>query len=408
MQLKTRRLGRIQLPCRIRAVGSAQPPIELVLAAKSVGPILSFGSPAAPSHTAAVAFGRVPVLAAHTHTLQLYNASLIPAQFKAFVAGKGSVFSIDVREAELAAGATTTITVTVQLDETYAFADTLHLLVKDGAEMEVPLSATGIGHTLYCAAVTGKETLDLGDQFTGAPFSRTLMLENRGRRVMSIAWVNTELERVKKELGKALRGPGGKQDLGLMPADKQPVFSVEPERAVVPAKQAMEFVVTGSTARAAMHSEGLQLLAGTGATVRAALCALKMLVCAGAPLGANRHQRPPAVQAKPERVVLDFAAVAAVAVPLLAFSSRRLAFEYHYHPLSEPAPAQHTVTCSNVSRLPLTAALKTTPPFALDRRVLELAPGAAADVVVTMQHAFRKDRVSQQLKCASCYSATSR
>lgn len=269
--LKTRRLGRIQLPCRINAVGSSLPPIEFVLSARSIGPVLSFGCPDAPLATTAVAFDKVPVLDVHHHTLHAFNASLIPASFKAFVAGKGSVFAVNVREATLAAGEAIAIDVTVQLDETYAFSDVLHLLVDDGNELEVPLSATGVGNTLYCADLTGRDTLDFGNQFTSATFSRTLTVENQGRRMMNVLWVNAEVERVKRELGKALRGPGGKTDLSLIPLEKRAVFVVQPEKAVIPAKQATEFVVTGFVAKAQVHMERMQLLAGTGASVRCPL-----------------------------------------------------------------------------------------------------------------------------------------
>jgi hydrocephalus-inducing protein len=203
----------------------------------------------------------------HHHTLHAFNMSLIPASFKAFVAGKGSVFSVDVREATLAAGEAIAIDITVQLDETYAFSDVLHLLVDDGDELEVPLSATGVGNTLYCADLTGRDTLDFGDQFTSATFSRTLTVENQGRRMMNVLWVNAELERVKHELGKTLRGPGGKTDLSLIPPERRAVFVVQPEKAVILAKQAIEFVVTGFAATAQVHTERVQLLAGTGASV---------------------------------------------------------------------------------------------------------------------------------------------
>lgn len=100
--LKTCRLGRIMLPCRIGAVGSVLPPVEFVIAAKSVGPRLEFGPPGKrTSEMKAISFGRVTVLTTHTYTLPVHNPSLIAADVKAFIAGKSSVFSVATREAQL-------------------------------------------------------------------------------------------------------------------------------------------------------------------------------------------------------------------------------------------------------------------------------------------------------------------
>ena len=278
--LRTRRLGRIQLPCRIHAVGSAQPPIEFVLAARSTGPTIAFGTPDAPIATAAaaVAFGKVPVLDTHTQTLTLHNASLIDASLKAFVAGQGSAFSTSVREATLAPGEVLDIAVSVRLDEPVAFSDVLHCLVENGDELEIPLSAQGTGNTLYCADISGRERLDLGEQFTAAPFRRTIVVQNHGRRAMSVAWVNADLERTKKELGKLLRGANGKPDMSLIPAERQTAFAVGPECAVLAAKAEMEFVVSGASAKARALCERLQMLAGP-ATVCAHLLHARLCAC---------------------------------------------------------------------------------------------------------------------------------
>ena len=248
----------------MHAVGSTTLPIEFILAARSTGPILKFGPADAPQATAAVDFGRISVLDVHTRTLRVHNASLIAANLKAFVAGKGSAFAVSVREATLEPWQELDLNISVQLDETYAFNDALHLLVQDGDALEVPLTATGTGNTLYCADLTGKEVLDLGDQFTGTPFTKTVTVENHGRRPMNVAWVNLDLEQTKKDLGKQLRGANGKPDMSLIPAERRAAFGIAPEHAAVGAKQAVAFVVTGVSSKPRTLQEHLQLLAGTG------------------------------------------------------------------------------------------------------------------------------------------------
>ena len=431
--LRTRRLGRIQLPCRIHAVGSAQPPIEFVLAARSTGPTIAFGTPDAPIATAAaaVAFGKVPVLDTHTQTLTLHNASLIDASLKAFVAGQGSAFTTSVREATLAPGGVLDIAVSVRLDETVAFTDVLHCLVENGDELEVPLSASGTGNTLYCADISGRELLDLGEQFTAAAFRKTIVVQNHGRRAMSVAWVNADLERAKKELGKLLRGANGKPDMSLMPPERQAAFAVEPERGVLAAKAEMEFVVSGASAKARALCERLQMLAGPATVsaqlLHAPLCAYVLvaepeasvssgcwrpchvsapdsrfgasLLCT-VPQATRVHMSRAHLQGKAEKVVFDVDCVANVAPPLLTFSERALTFDFCYDPHTEQPPKQRTVTVTNETRLPLAATLRAAPPFALSANEVALQPGASTEVTVTMHYDFRHDLVSQQLKCA--------
>lgn len=265
--LKTARLGRIQLPCQIRAVGSSLPPIEFGIAARSIGPILRFGSADAPSPSASIAFGKVAVLEVHQSRLRVFNASSIPANFKSFVAGMNSAFAVSVREATLAAGEAVELEVTVQLDETIAFNDTLHFLVENGDELRVPLSATGTGNTLYCKDLTYKTELDFSDRFASQGFSKVLTVENHGRRAAIVQWVNQEFEQLKKELGKAIFGPKKEVDMSLVPLNKRTTFTVEPSSATIAAKFAQNFVITGFSQTAGLKSERLQLLTGVGKTV---------------------------------------------------------------------------------------------------------------------------------------------
>jgi hypothetical protein len=107
------------------------------------------------------------------------------------------------------------------------------------------------------------------------------------------------------------------------------------------------------------------------------------------------------LQAKPERLVFDFAVTAAVAMPLLNFSARNLVFEYFHNPAKEQQAQQQRLTIANVSKLPLAASLRAPPPFALSQPTVSLEPGASDEIVVSMDHDFRKDSVSLQLKCVS-------
>lgn len=65
-----------------------------------------------------------------------------------------------------------------------------------------------------------------------------------------------------------LKGPGGKLDLSLIPAHLQPTFSIEPEHALIPAKESLTFMMSGFSAQPGIKEEAIQFLAGAGAQVR--------------------------------------------------------------------------------------------------------------------------------------------
>lgn len=61
LTLRTNRLGRIQIPLGIRVQGSKNK-LEAIIEARSRGPTIEFGAEEPRSNTAAIAFGKVPVL----------------------------------------------------------------------------------------------------------------------------------------------------------------------------------------------------------------------------------------------------------------------------------------------------------------------------------------------------------
>lgn len=260
--LRTKRLGNMQLPCRIQALGSPLPPIEFVIAAKSVGPVVTCHLQASSVDVLeAVTFGRIPVMQTHAKTLCLKNTSLIAAEVKVFIASKTSVFAVDTRELKLLPGGCVDLIVSVMLDETFSFSDLLQILVTNGNALEIPLTATGSGSTLSCQDITNEE-INFGSQIAGRAFHRIILVENHGRRACSAAWQNYALETVKKKLGRTLRGANGKQDISLIPAQDRVCFSVEPNTALIPAKQGRRFSLNGLSAFSGNRTELLQLLSG--------------------------------------------------------------------------------------------------------------------------------------------------
>ena len=144
--------------------------------------------------------------------------------------------------------------------------------------LQVPLSATSTGSTLYCPELTGHTELDLGHQHTGPPFQKRLLLTNYGRKTATVQWINVTLEATKKELGRAMRNANGKPDVSLIPEDRRAAFSVSPETGSLAPGEAMEVVVTGGATKTRALRERLQLLSSTS-NVRAwpVTCCLPLL-----------------------------------------------------------------------------------------------------------------------------------
>jgi hydrocephalus-inducing protein len=193
--LDVERLGRIQLPVTIKVAGSRSPPLQCTLDCFAMGPSLQFqvmGVMPELADEAAITWGKVPVLAEHEYTLHMYNPTLISADVKAFIEGKASMFAVDTPELRLEPGGTADIRVACNLDEVQPFKDVLHMMVTDGADNCIPLSAVGIGNTVVCEELPA--LIDLGNQFTNRAFTREYVLRNEGRKSHTLVWSNTVYE----------------------------------------------------------------------------------------------------------------------------------------------------------------------------------------------------------------------
>ena len=72
------------------------------------------------------------------------------------------------------------IRITTNLDMEKRFKDTLHILVTEGADIDIQLQAVGVGNTIVCEELKSG-IVDFLNQFTGRPFSHTLFLRNMDR-----------------------------------------------------------------------------------------------------------------------------------------------------------------------------------------------------------------------------------
>lgn len=384
--LETQTLGRVQLPVHIRVPGSKGKPLEAVIDARSMGPTLLFGAEGAPSDAlkdaTEIAYDRVAVLDEHVRAVQIHNPCLIPANFKLFIEGTDSVFTVKPREARLGPGESMVANVTLCMDDNQTFRDVLHVLVSEGADISIPLSAIGIGSTLVCPELSGT-TLDFSHQFVGRSFQQSFVITNNGRKAMSLVWSNDCFEKVRQVYSKAARVAGKKFSLESVPPEEHPVFSINPERASIDSRSSASFIITGFAHNPGEVSEQLTCMANAG------------------------------TNAKSAKKSFDIAAIALVATPLLDFSERVMEFRHSYTKGQPVAPIVKPLTVRNISKLPLSFTIKAQPPFALDRTSFQLAFYEGATINVSFDPAFKNDSLSGIVKqklqvggCRVCNSGT--
>jgi hypothetical protein len=196
IQLVCEKLGNVNLPVFVRISGSDKPPLVVTLVAVARGATVELDQDR-------INWGNVTCLTDTPRFLTLHNTALIPARFRAFVSGQRSNFSVDFVEGVMPPGASQKLTLTACLDDTINHKDTLSVLIEEGEHLQIPLLARGIGTTLACDRPL--ENVEFGPQFTARPADITFFLENKGRRVQSISWVNVT-QRTKEQSVRAMDG----------------------------------------------------------------------------------------------------------------------------------------------------------------------------------------------------------
>ncbi|KAK9824158.1 hypothetical protein WJX72_008157 [[Myrmecia] bisecta] len=367
VELCTSRLGRIQLPLKVKVLGSRKAPLECIIGAVSAGASLVFGEdPASRVAKPEVVFGSVEVLKDTTVLLHAYNPSLIPACFKTFIEGRDSPFTVEPREGILQPADSLPLKLTINLDEVRAARDTLHVLVAEGEDIAVPLAATGTGQTVTCAEIA--DGLDFGHQFTGRKFSREVVVRNQGRRPVVLNWTNVAAEDIMKRKAKTAgtrKGSTAEAAAAGGLAEESEVFTITPARMEIPAKTACEVTISGASTRAGLLEERFVCSAGAG---------------------------------KAKQNVFNFCARVNVAAPALDFSQRKLEFRYSYAPGLSAERQTLPLTVRNISQLPLSFSLRAAAPFVIDRPSWQLEPQDAASVAVSFDPNFKTDLRSAMIK----------
>lgn len=87
---------------------------------------------------------------------------------------------IDQRAGVLNPHGMSKLRINTNLDMEKRFKDILHILVTEGADIDVQLQAMGVGNTVVCEELKSG-AVEFSNQFTGRPFSRIIILRNMDR-----------------------------------------------------------------------------------------------------------------------------------------------------------------------------------------------------------------------------------
>eukprot|EP01042_Synura_sphagnicola_P007280 gene7280-9325_t len=241
IKLTPEKLGNSKVPVMISIAGSQEPPIQAALVCTAVGPRVTLDK-------TELRWGNMECLKDSPRTLRITNDSLIPADLKIFLKTMKSKFELSCRETVLQPMESFDLVVTANLDDTVVHRDELHIFVLEGENLVVPISAKGVGTTMYCGQdIT---TVDFGVQLTNMVFEKRITLENKGRRPQSLRWVNKTIRDENntraanaKKLGKEM-GAGFRLPKNLMPLE--PHFVASPAEITLRPRTAVTFTFKGT------------------------------------------------------------------------------------------------------------------------------------------------------------------
>lgn len=367
LSLSCEKIGNIRLPMVINIPGSADLPLAVTLTATGCGPKVELDQPE-------VHWGNCTCLIGHERVLRMTNSSLIPAEFKTLIKNARSKFQVDKKEGVLMPGESTDLVVTANLDDTVLFKDQLYILIAEGETLVVPLSIKGTGTTMWSPSEL--RVIDFGPQMTHRVCEWSCTLENKGKRVQVLSWVNktavanrdraggVDSSGITKKLTRSNQSgskrQGGSPDQTSASEEVVPVFSVFPGSIELKPRTACVFMFKGLSTAAGVIQEDLVCETRVG-------------------------------KEKVSKVAFVTQIRALFVNPKLEPSALSLAFEYVHTPGTEIARQSQPLSLTNVCELPLSFTLRTQTPFSLDCWEATLQPQERVDFNVEFYPGYKED-----------------
>ena len=352
------KLGNFRLPLMLQISGSVEPPLQSSIVANVVGPKISLFHKDLPCK--AIKWGSTTCLVDDPRPLVMRNDSEIPAPFKIFLKSARSKFRVDVRDGVLSPHESVVVNVIANLDDTIVHKDQLHVIVSEGENLMVQLTARGIGTTLY--SHEDLKIIDFGATFTNQQCSKYITIENKGRRPQSLKWINQTIkDRMLSQTAKNKKQDDSKPK--KKPPSLDPVFIVNPPEIELPPRTHIRFHLIGFSKHKGLCSERL-------------LLETKVL------------------KDKQARIVFDTEIKADFMNPLLDLSVPALDYSYTWEKDVPIEIITKPMTMTNRTPLPLHFVLKAQVPYTIDQWEHSLAPQESATINVDFDPGYKADRQS--------------
>uniref|UniRef100_A0A2K6GI07 HYDIN axonemal central pair apparatus protein n=1 Tax=Propithecus coquereli TaxID=379532 RepID=A0A2K6GI07_PROCO len=157
LALETQVTGEHRSTMLISTFGSWDPPLVCHLKSFGQGPVIHV-------HPPQVDFGTIYVLKDSSRILNLSNQSFIPAVFRARMAHKKSLWTIEPNEGMVPPETEVQLSLTANLNDILTFKDTVILDIENSNTYQIPVQASGIGSTIVSDKPFAPE-LNLGAHF---------------------------------------------------------------------------------------------------------------------------------------------------------------------------------------------------------------------------------------------------
>jgi hydrocephalus-inducing protein len=306
-------------------------------------------------------FGPCVVLFDYPKKILISNQSSIEADFHAFTKNKISIFKPIQRHDILPPDKSMEIEIICTADDTVKFNDTLHIVIKEGLDVDVNLKARGTGTTLFC-----KEALNLinfGIQYTFRNQTKEIFLENKGRRAQRLTWARKAkpIGQKKEETGKPSKA------VKAQPEEESITFTIIPETILLPPKNGIMFQFRANSTKKGMVDEEFTLSSTVG----------------------NERKATILHHTKVEGHFIN---------PSLNFSQQKVYFKYTWQKNvpSKPLSQNIEIVCGSI--LPTNFDLVIDPPFKVYPDRFSLLPGKSATARLDFDPSLKHDRISDTTK----------
>ncbi|CAM9813667.1 unnamed protein product, partial [Bubo scandiacus] len=324
LTLEAQVTGEQDTVAHVAVFGSEGSPLKVHLVSTGEGPVVYV-------HPSKINFGGIQVIQDASRTLHLSNQSVIPASFRAKMAGKCSRWRIEPSEGVIPPETEVSVAVIANLDDTEKFKDEVNLFIENSHTYVTPVRAVGIGTTIVTDKPFAPE-LNLGPHFSLDPCCYHFKITNKGRRTHRLYWSTEGFgpfhQRDRVPAVSTTQGQGSSQS----PRPACPVFKVQPQRVELMPGKTMEMVLEGFSSTPQVVKERLLCHAVVG----------------------SKAGKAPIMQVD---VTCEFIA------PVLQMSSREITFRVEKQPSDVLTLQYQPLSLRNASSLPLSIVLALEQPF---------------------------------------------